>query len=177
VEEAVLLDVARVWLACVLILAGALKARRPFSARAYVRRRTKCSDSAAVTVVALVCIAEVGLGLSMLSGLFMRGAAVVAVGMLFAFTLLFISDTGKERSVSCGCFGEGIDTAPSRGVDIIRNIGMFGVASFVVMATRAQSVTAPVRDAAALGYGFMIVMLSAVVYLITSRLFVSYQET
>jgi hypothetical protein len=166
-QEIAVLDVTRVWLAAVFGGAGVLKAYYPATATLYVMRVTGISERAAKRIVEWVCAMEVGISASLLSGLFVAGAAGVSVLMLLGFILVLVRDTRGENG-ECGCFGP-FSTRPYRRLEIVRNLVMLAAAAFILRDGYGGPFWNPAPHPLAFGLGFVIAGVSALSYVAVSR--------
>jgi uncharacterized membrane protein YphA (DoxX/SURF4 family) len=78
---------------------------------------------------------ELFLGLCLLAGLWLPGAALTANGLLVVFLAAFIFNMARGLDVNCGCFSTGSDEpAMSAGWYLLRDFGFFAVGAFLFYA-------------------------------------------
>lgn len=126
---------ASLLLAAVFFSAALAKLRRPVDFRVVL-------DSVGLPFAALltvaVPIAELAVGVWLLSGVAPRIAAVAALCLLLAFSASLVSlPHGKEAPQGCGCFGESRDGSSPR-TGLIRN-ALLSVAAVVMLVAPPQS--------------------------------------
>jgi uncharacterized membrane protein YphA (DoxX/SURF4 family) len=167
-REIPILEVARLWLACVWIIAGVLKAREPGVVRAYIKRRVHASDRFAQMIVVAISVSEIVIGASLLAGFVVTEAAGLSVALLAAFTLILV--TTPEREHGCGCFGV-LDAAEYSlwGV-ITRNGTMSAVGVFIILADGPVEGLGMVRDPLAWLFAVTLVGISGAAYFVSLRL-------
>ncbi|MGL5867193.1 MAG: MauE/DoxX family redox-associated membrane protein [Dermatophilaceae bacterium] len=105
--RAVLSVVARLFLAGVLIWAGAVKVGKPLtSARAVQAFEIFPYDLAGWIGIGLP-FAEIALGILLLLGLFTRPVAIVSTMLMLAFVVGIAQAWVRGLTIDCGCFGGG----------------------------------------------------------------------
>ena len=168
-QEPVLSDIARVWLASILTVASAVKVLQPDGARMYVVRLTGVSRSVAAGIIFGVSAVEIAVATALVVGWFITEAAAIAVGMFVVFTCVLALD--RSGGSDCGCFGMHPRQA-HRGVDIGRNLGMLFVAAFIVLTADSSAFVTPVIDPLAVGVGVLVAALCGIAYVTVSRLLI-----
>jgi uncharacterized membrane protein YphA (DoxX/SURF4 family) len=104
--------IIRIVLAGVLIYAGAVKIFEPHAARdAILAYRIFPPSVAPVLGYALPAL-EIGLGLLLLLGLFVRIAGLLSALLMIGFIFGIASVWIRGYSIDCGCFGGGGDISP-----------------------------------------------------------------
>ncbi len=104
--------IIRLVLAGVLLYAGAVKIFEPHAARdAILAYRIFPPSFAPVLGYALPTL-EIGLGMLLLLGLFVRFAGLATALLMFGFVIGIASVWLRGYSIDCGCFGGGGDISP-----------------------------------------------------------------
>ncbi len=104
--------IIRLILAGVLLYAGAVKIFEPHAARdAILAYRIFPPSFAPVLGYALPTL-EIGLGMLLLLGLFVRFAGLATALLMFGFVIGIASVWLRGYSIDCGCFGGGGDISP-----------------------------------------------------------------
>lgn len=166
-QQVPIVEVARLWLGCVWIIASVLKVVQHRAARAYVKRRIRGSDGVAKVIVAAISVSEIAIGASLLVGFVVTQAAVLAMALLTAFTLIVVSSPDRESG--CGCFGALDSTADIRWIVIARN-GTMSAVALLIIADRSGEGASMIRDPLAWLFAVTLVGLFAVAYFIGARL-------
>ncbi|GAA1603450.1 MauE/DoxX family redox-associated membrane protein [Actinoplanes couchii] len=128
--------VARLSLAAVWLVAGALKAGDlAESARAVNAYQLMSYDTAKV-VGAVQPFLEIGLGLLLLVGLSTRLTAVISAVLLVVFVAGIASAWARGLRIDCGCFSSGGTLAAGRdtayGLDIARDLAFLALSGLLV---------------------------------------------
>ena len=132
---AVVSTVARLVLAGVFIVAGALKVVDPQSSVEAVRAYELLPEGLATPVGWGLPFAEVALGLLLVVGVFTRVAAAAAAGLMTVFIAAVVSAWARGLSIDCGCFGGGGPVAPGETAyapEILRDLGLLALALWLV---------------------------------------------
>ncbi|MEN3537758.1 MauE/DoxX family redox-associated membrane protein [Microbispora sp. ZYX-F-249] len=128
---------ARVVLAGVLIVAGALKIGAPALSVQAVRAYQLLPDSVAQVVGYGLPVLEIITGLLLLVGLFTRAAAVVGGVLMVAFVIGIASAWARGLRIDCGCFGgDGTLAAgqdPNYFWELLRDFGLLVCAAWIVV--------------------------------------------
>ncbi len=74
---------------------------------------------------------EVVVGVALIVGVAQPGAALIAAGMLAAFSAGMLQAMARGIDLSCGCFGNG-DNTPIGWWNIVRNLMLIGLALLVL---------------------------------------------
>ncbi|MCB9667112.1 MAG: DoxX family membrane protein [Myxococcales bacterium] len=74
---------------------------------------------------------EVVVGIALIVGIAQPSAALIASGMLAVFSAGMLQAMARDINLSCGCFGKG-DSSPIGWWNILRNLGLIGLALLVV---------------------------------------------
>lgn len=134
--------VARVGLAAVFLIAGALKVGDiAASGRAVAAYRLMPFETAKI-VGAVQPFLEIALGLLLLAGLAVRLTAAIAAVLLVVFIGGIVWAWTQGLQIDCGCFSKGGDLAAGRtaeyGLDILRDAGFLLLAGFLVVKPRGR---------------------------------------
>ena len=127
--------VARLGLAAVWLVSGAIKAADPLQTEVAVRAYQLLPGSAVSPVATTLPFLEIGLGLLLLLGVGVRPAAVASVALLVVFLGGVGSSWARGLSIDCGCFGGGgvADVGPLDYLaEIARDVGFAAVALWLV---------------------------------------------
>jgi uncharacterized membrane protein YphA (DoxX/SURF4 family) len=127
--------VARMVLAGVFVVAGALKLADPQAAVQAVRAYELLPKSLEAPVGWGLPAFEVALGLLLAFGLFTRVCAGAAAALLTIFIAGVASAAARGLSIDCGCFGGGGTVAPGETkyvTEIIRDVGLLTLAAWLV---------------------------------------------
>lgn len=130
---------ARLGLAAVWAVSGALKAIDPTTTRLAVRAYQLFPYGLADTIAAVLPYLELGLAVLLLAGLATRLAAVLSIVLLVAFIAGVISAAARGLSIDCGCFGGGGTVAAGQTgytAEIVRDVGFLVLAGFLVWRPR-----------------------------------------
>ncbi|RDI46729.1 MauE/DoxX family redox-associated membrane protein [Nocardia mexicana] len=101
----VLMVVLRLLLAVRLLVSGAAKLRQPASTQVAVARYRLLPERMVPLAAALLTGAEIVVGLALLTGVGVRGAAVGAAMLHLAFAAGIAANLTRGRSFDCGCRG------------------------------------------------------------------------
>ena len=141
---------ARVGLAAVFLIAGALKVGAPQSSVQAVRAYRLLPD-AAVTVVGWgLPFLEIALGLLMLLGIATRAVAVAGAALLLLFIAAVASAAARKLSIDCGCFGGGGAVPPGQtryAAEIVRDVGFLLLAAWLIWRPRSRLALDPAARA------------------------------
>jgi len=121
----------RVALVVVLLWSGIAKASDRQTAILSVSAYDLLPNSLAEPVGTILPWLEIGLGVLLLAGLFLRPAAVLAAGLMVAFLVAMGQAKARGLEIDCGCFGEG---GPGEGVtwlDLGRDGALLAAAAFL----------------------------------------------
>jgi len=79
-------------------------------------------------------------GMSIISGIYRRGGALLISAMMLMFTLAVLSAILRNLDISCGCFTQGPAAAKIGWTKILENTTLFIIAIFLfVMSVRDRS--------------------------------------
>lgn len=126
---------ARLGLAAVWLVSGAIKAADPLQTEVAVRAYQLLPESAVSPVATSLPFLEIGLGLLLLLGVGVRPASVTSVALLVVFLGGVGSSWARGLSIDCGCFGGGgvADVGPLDYLaEIARDVGFAAVALWLV---------------------------------------------
>ena len=125
---------ARLILGGVLLVAGALKVgnlqKSAMAVRAYELLPTAIANFLGYVLPWL----EIGLGLLLILGVAVSISGLFGAIIMLAFIIAISQAWARGLSIDCGCFGGGgpIDPKETKYLsEIIRDIGLFGVGSFL----------------------------------------------
>ncbi|MCQ4121365.1 MauE/DoxX family redox-associated membrane protein [Rhodococcus tibetensis] len=131
--------VARVSLAAVWLVSGALKVADPAQTTIAVRAYQLLPEELVRPVANALPFFEIALGLLLLIGLAVRATAAVSAALLLVLVGVIISVWARGLSIDCGCFGGG-GAADVDGWDytkeILRDLGFLALAAWLVVFPR-----------------------------------------
>lgn len=104
--------VFRFVLAGILLYAGGIKIMEPHGARDAIFAYRIFPPSWGGVLGYALPLLEIGLGLLLLIGLFVRISALVTAILMLAFVAGIASVWSRGYSIDCGCFGGGGDISP-----------------------------------------------------------------
>lgn len=140
---------ARLVLAAVFLVAGALKVADPTEAVQAVRAYQLVPGWLEQWVGWGLPFLELTIGLLLAVGLCTRAAAAAAAALLVVFVAAVISAAARGLSIDCGCFGGGGTVAPGQtryAFEVIRDTGLLALAAWLVWRPTSQlSLDAPAR--------------------------------
>jgi uncharacterized membrane protein YphA (DoxX/SURF4 family) len=125
-----LILIARVAIGGVLLIAGALKAGHADTFAPTIAAFRLLPASLVAPLAVGLPFFEIGLGAYLIIGLYTRVAALIALVEFVVFSAAIASVVVRGLPVACGCFGQG-DTAPASWLDVLRDIGLAGVAALI----------------------------------------------
>ncbi len=126
---------ARAILGGALLVAGGLKALHPYQAAAAVRAYELLPVSLANPVGYALPWIEIGVGLILILGLYIRLGALLGAGMMLIFIIGVGSAWARGLSIDCGCFGGGGAVDPSKTAyasEIARDVLFFACGAFLL---------------------------------------------
>ncbi len=126
---------ARLVLAGVFLAAAAPKLLDP-AAFAEAITKYQVFPDAAVNLIATVVPALELVGALALLTPWRRGAALLLVGMLLAFTVLLAVSLARGLDLSCGCFGT--SSEPVSPLHLLRNVGLLALGALLLAAPRTH---------------------------------------
>jgi uncharacterized membrane protein YphA (DoxX/SURF4 family) len=142
--------VARVSLAVVWLVSGALKVADPAQTIIAVRAYQLLPEELVRPVANALPFFEIALGLLLLIGLGVRATAVVSATLLLVLVGVIISVWARGLSIDCGCFGGG-GAADVDGWDytkeILRDIGFLALAAWLIVFPRTPFALGPASRA------------------------------
>jgi uncharacterized membrane protein YphA (DoxX/SURF4 family) len=128
---------ARLVLAGVLIVAGALKIGTPALSVQAVHAYQLLPDSFAKGLGYGLPVLEIVLGLLLVVGLLTRPVAVVAGLLMAAFIIGISSAWARGLRIDCGCFGGngtlGVGQDPNYFWELMRDVGLLACAAWIVV--------------------------------------------
>jgi uncharacterized membrane protein YphA (DoxX/SURF4 family) len=122
---------ARLLLGVVFVVAGALKVPDPAAAVRAVRAYRLLPEALVGPVAFGLPVVEVAVGLALLAGVFVRGAAVASAVLLVVFLTAVAAAWARGLQIDCGCFGGGGQVAAGRTAypgEVARDVGLLLVA-------------------------------------------------
>ena len=120
---------ARLVLGGVLVVAGALKVPDPAAAVRAVRAYRLVPEALVGPVAFGLPVLEIAVGLALLTGVFVRTAALACAVLLVLFLIGIGSAWARGLQIDCGCFGGGGATAdPAYPAEIARDVALLAVA-------------------------------------------------
>lgn len=126
---------ARLVLAAVFVVAGALKVGDPQSAVQAVRAYQLLPAALDSVVGWGLPFLEIALGLLLAAGLGTRIAAGAAAVLLVVFVAAVASAAARGLSLDCGCFGRGGTVAPGQTSylsEIVRDLGLLVLTGWLI---------------------------------------------
>lgn len=131
--------VARLVLAGVWLVSGALKAVDPDQTYVAVRAYDVLPDAGVEVVAALLPWVELALGVLLLLGVGTRVVAVLAAALLLVFVAGITQAWARGLSIDCGCFSSGGTVEPGEtayGQELLRDTGFLLLAAWLVVRPR-----------------------------------------
>jgi uncharacterized membrane protein YphA (DoxX/SURF4 family) len=135
----VLSTVARVALAAVFLVSGAIKAASPDQTWVAVQAYQVMPRSVATVVAGVLPWFELALGALLLLGLGVRIVTVIGGVLLLTFIGGVTQAWARGLSIDCGCFGGGGVVAAdetSYGTELLRDAGFFILAVWLIIRPR-----------------------------------------
>ena len=129
----------RVAAAGVWLVSGAAKVPDIHGFQVLVQRYAILPPTLAAPFATVLPFLEIGIGLYLLAGLFVRGTALVGTLLVAAFLAAQITALARGISLDCGCFGRIAETTVSP-FTILRDFGL-GVPTFVMLAAPARALS------------------------------------
>ena len=130
------LVVGGVWLA-----AGALKVPDPASSVRAVRAYDLLPESVVPTIGHALPALEIVLGVALIVGVLVRGAAVLSAILQVAFIIGISSAWARGLQIDCGCFGDGgfdADATAKYPWEIARDVGLLLLSLWLVWRPRTR---------------------------------------
>ncbi len=130
---------ARVGLAAVWLVSGALKAVDPDQTFVAVRAYDVLPETGVELVAAVLPFLELALGLLLLVGVGTRIVAVLSAVLLMVFVAGVSQAWARGLSIDCGCFGGGGAVDPGNTAyvqEILRDTGFLVLAAWVIVRPR-----------------------------------------
>lgn len=131
--------VARVVLAGVWLVSGALKAADPLQTRVAVEAYDVLPAAGAEIVAALLPWVEIALGLLLLVGLGTQAVAALSGVLMLGFLVGVAQAWARGLSIDCGCFGGGGEVAPGETAylsELLRDTGFLALAGWLMVRPR-----------------------------------------
>ncbi len=126
---------ARLGLAAIFLVSGALKASDPRETVVAVRAYDLLPESLVSLVAAMLPYLEIAVGVLLLVGLATRLAAVLGAVLLAIFIAGVISAAVRGLSIDCGCFGGGGTVEAGQtayAAEILRDLGILVLAGYLI---------------------------------------------
>jgi uncharacterized membrane protein YphA (DoxX/SURF4 family) len=147
---------ARLLLGGVLVVAGALKLPDPAAAERAVRAYRLLPEALVGPVAFGLPVVEIAVGLALLAGVAVRGAALASAALMAVFVAAVGSAWARGLQIDCGCFGGGGQVAAGQTGypgEVARDVGLLLVslalarwpASRLALGGRAETELADVR--------------------------------
>ena len=119
------------WIVAAVFLAAAIpKVLDPASFATDIDNYRIVPDALIGPIAVALPLIETIVGLALLTGIYARGAAIVASGMLVAFALGMIQAIARGIDLDCGCFGHMVEAQVS-WLTVARNV-VLTVASLAI---------------------------------------------
>lgn len=123
----------RYGLAAMWLVSGTIKMRDPMGFRQSVQAYELFSPRIEGWVATLLPPTEVALGLLLLLGLYLRGAALVTGLMMLGFMAGISSAWARGLAIDCGCFStDHSSQSSSHGVALVRDLLFLGMSMWVI---------------------------------------------
>lgn len=133
---------ARLGLAAVWLVSGALKAADPLQTEVAVAAYRLLPGAAVAPVALVLPLAELALGLLLLAGIGVRAGAAVSLGVLAVFVAAVAASWARGLQIDCGCFGGGgpADVGPGDYLaEIARDVGFAALAGWLLVRPRTPA--------------------------------------
>lgn len=130
---------ARLGLAAVWLVSGAIKAADPMQTWAAVHAYQVLPPAAVELVAAVLPWFELALGVLLLIGLGVRHIGAVSGLVLLAFMAGVTQAWARGLSIDCGCFGGGGAVDPDKtsyGTELLRDTGFLVLAAWLIIRPR-----------------------------------------
>jgi uncharacterized membrane protein YphA (DoxX/SURF4 family) len=127
---------ARLGLAAVWLVSGALKALDPDQTYVAVRAYDVLPTPAVALVAGVLPWLELALGVLLLAGVGVRAVAAMSAVLLLVFVAGVVQAWARGLSIDCGCFGGGGTVAPGEtayGQEILRDAGFLVLAGWLLV--------------------------------------------
>jgi len=131
---------ARIGLAAVWLVSGALKAVDPDQTFVAVRAYDVLPEAGVEVVAAVLPFLEIALGLLLLVGIGTQIVAVLSAVLLLVFVAGVSQAWARGLSIDCGCFGGGGAVDPGNTAyvqEILRDTGFLVLAAWLIVRPRA----------------------------------------
>ncbi len=125
--------------AAVWLVAGAAKAPHLEAFREAVGRYDLLPAAAAAPFAYALPFLEIGLGLYLAAGLFVRGTAAVGTALFAAFLVAQAQAWARGLVIDCGCFGTGVGSSVGIGT-MLRDFAL-GLPTFAMLAFPARGLS------------------------------------
>ena len=132
----------RLGLAAVFLYAGFVKAASVHAFADDIANYHLVPAALVPLVAATLPLVEIVTGLALATGLFARGAALLAAAMMAAFTAALLSAFARGIDLTCGCFGGG---AEADGLTVVRDLALLAAAAHVAWFDRGRLSPFPSR--------------------------------
>lgn len=132
---------ARLVVGGIWIWAGLLKLPNPAESIESVRAYDLLPQSWVEPIGYLLPALEVVLGLALVLGVMVRGAALISTGLLVVFVLGIASVWARGIQINCGCFGDGGSTADADLMypwEIARDVALALLSTYVIVLSRSR---------------------------------------
>ena len=126
----------RIAAAAVWIVAGVAKVPQIESFRELVGRYGILPPVLAAPFAYVLPFFEIGLGLYLAAGLFVRGSALVGTFLFAAFLTAQAQAWARGITLDCGCFGTAVQTTVGP-LTLLRDLGL-GIPTFLMLALPAR---------------------------------------
>jgi uncharacterized membrane protein YphA (DoxX/SURF4 family) len=126
----------RIAAAAVWIVAGAAKVPQIESFRELVGRYGILPPVLAAPFAYVLPFFEIGLGLYLAAGLFVRGSALVGTFLFAVFLAAQAQAWARGITLDCGCFGTAVQTTVGP-LTLLRDLGL-GIPTFLMLALPAR---------------------------------------
>jgi uncharacterized membrane protein YphA (DoxX/SURF4 family) len=130
---------ARLGLAAVWLISGAIKAADPNGTYAAVRAYNLFPSGVASLIAAVLPYLELALGLLILVGIGTRLVAVLSGLLLLVYIAGIAQSWARGLTINCGCFGNGGQVAAGQThylEEILRDVGFLALAVWLVVRPR-----------------------------------------
>ena len=120
----------RLGMGILFLYSGMSKARHPFDFLSAVYGYRMVGPETGLVIAAAMPWLEIVTGIGLIGGVWLSGAAVVAVCLCLVFLIATASAFARGLEISCGCFGRGAETVDA--MVVLRAVALLGAATLLV---------------------------------------------
>lgn len=118
----------RIMIGCVLIYAGFLKLKDPYSFLDAVYAYELVSPTLGLLIASILPVLELLLGLNLILDLLALGSILLATGLFSLFTLVQAAAIARGLDISCGCFDTSASHASVDYFSLLRTVVILAAA-------------------------------------------------